>query len=665
MRPRAPWSGSNNSNCTVKAVAELRRPLVRVPRQQQHAGVQQSPQQQWQQAGDTPALQRDISQTWINQQRIVAEDQQQGTTGSTVAHLADSSLAASTKQVRKRHKAAAGRPLQHGNHQHTQQQQQQQQPQDMNPSNLAAAFLRLLKQQQQQQAATIQQQAHHTHSGTSSSSLPSLQSSPQPPSAAPSIPWDQHYYQQLLQQTQLLLRQLQPRQASLIVYAAAKLGRPPGQPLLAALLQQRLQEHQLQQLPPAGLTNVLWALAVMRYSPEQHWMAGFYSASSNSSSSITSTSSSSSSSGGSSMSSSSGMASLNRHQLCSLLWSLGSLQERPPAEWLQQLLAALRPHLQELQPSELSNVLWGLAQLGYRPRKGWAKEWFRASNRVLIAQGARAAAAAVDADAAGAVHDSYNAKAQSSREQRSDCLRQQQLQQQLEELSGQGPVFSSDHLACIAGSLGLLRLNPRSGHWLKSFRRCVVQQLPRMRGAHVATILCGLAKRRNSQPPHWVWLLVARQLQLLEAQQQQQQQQRTMPPSVDTAVQQDTTAAAAAANNHTAYQQQQQEQLQPADIAATVWALPHVLCPSAVAWKANAAHSAALKALAAASLPLLPSCSAAELVQLAVGFAGLRFYPGAHWLKVHENAVAARYSGMSPANRARLRAAVRELWSDG
>jgi hypothetical protein len=632
-----------------------------VPGQQQHAGVQQSPQQQWQQLGNTPALQADISQTWINQQSIVPGDQQ-GTPGIPVAHVADTSVAADTKQLRKRHNSAARGSLQHHTHRHTHQQQQQ--PQNMDPSDLAAAFLRLLKQQQ---AATVQQEARHTHSGTGSgigsSHLLSSQSSPQPPTAASSPLWDEHYYQQLLQHTQLLLPQLHPRQASLIVYAAAKLGKPLTQQLLDALLLQRLQAHQLQQLPPAGLTNVLWALAVMGYSPGEKWMGGFYAASSSSSTSTsssssrsssrsnTSTSSSRSRSGGSSMSSSIGMASLNRHQLCSLLWSLGCLQERPPAEWLQELLAALRPHLQDLAPSELSNVLWGLAQLGYRPRKGWAKEWFMASSRFLNSQGARAAATAANADAAGAVQDSVDAGSQS---------REKQQQQQRDELPQQGPTFSADHLACIAGSLGLLRLNPRSGHWLRSFRRAVVQQLPRMRGAHVATILCGLAKRRSSQPPHWVWLLVARQLQLLVAQRQQQQQRTGL--SLETAGEQDTAAAAAAAaDHHTACQQQ----LQPADIAATVWALPWLLYPTAVLWKGNEAHSAALKALAAASLPLLPSCSAAELVQLAVGFAGLRFYPGAHWLKVHENAVAAWYSGMTAANRARLRAAVKVMWSDG
>jgi hypothetical protein len=526
----------------------------------------------------------------------------------------------------------------------------------MNPSDLAAAFLRLLKQQQ---AATAQQQAHHTHSSNSSS--PFLQSSAET-SAAVEVLWDEHYYQELLHHTQLLLAQLKPRQASLILYAAAKLGKPPGQQLLAALLQQLLQEQQLQQLPPAGLTNVPWALAMMGHSPGQQWMEGFYAASSSSSNGSSSSSisrrSSSSSSGVSSTSSmagGSGIASLNRHQLCSLVWSLGCLQERPPAEWLQQLLAALRPQLQKLQPSELTNVLWGLAQLGYRPSKGWAKEWFSASSRVMDNQDDIAVAtAAAAADAAGALQDSVDAKPQSSSRVQQHRAHQRQQQQQREESSSQGPTFSTDHLACIAGSLGLLRLDPRSGHWLKSFRHCVLQQLPRMRGAHVATILCGLAKRRSSQPPHWVWLLVARQLQLLQA-----LQQRTGPPM---AAQHSTPAAAA--NYSTAYWQQQQ-QLQPADIAATVWALPRVLYPTAVLWKTNAAHSAALKALAAASLPLLPSCSAAELVQLAVGFAGLRFYPGAHWLKVHENAMAARYSGLSPANRARLRAAVRVMWSDG
>lgn len=393
---------------------------------------------------------------------------------------------------------------------------------------------------------------------------------------------------------------------------------------------------------------MLWALAVIGYSPGQQWMAGFYAASCSSSSS-------------------SGVDSLNRHQLCSLLWSLGSLQERPPAEWLQQLLAALRPHLQELQPSELASVLWGLAQLGYRPSKGWAKEWFSASSAVLHRQ---AGTAAADEDAVAGGHHAQGSTSQPGS--------RQQLQQRGQQPQPQGLGFSSDHLACIAGSLGLLRLDPRSGHWLRSFRRCIVQQLPRMRGAHVATVLCGLAKRRSSQPPHWVWLVVARQLQLLQG--QQQQQQRTGLPAsaaaaavreVQTAAEEAEGAEGAAGQGTvefratTAATQQQQLLLQPADIAATVWALPRLLYPTAALWKTSPAHSATLKALAAASLPLLPSCSAGELVQLAVGFAGLRFYPGAHWLKVHENAVAARYSSMSPANRQRLRAAVRVMWSDG
>jgi hypothetical protein len=635
--------------------------MLRVPGQQQHAVVQQSHQQQWQQSqqlGAGHTLHTDIGQAWTGSHSIPSDYQvSDAASSSTLAHQAGAEPAGTAKQQRKRHRhTLAETYVQHSTQGHHQLQQQQQ-PGDMTSSDLAAAFLKLLKQQQ---AAASQQQAHHT----SSSSSPSLQSNFSQPAAA-SYPCDAGYYQQLLQQTQLRLPQLQPRQASLILYAAAKLRRPPQQQLLAALLQQCLQQQQLQQLPPAGLTNVLWALAVVGYSPGQQWMAGFYAASCSSSSS-----------------NSSGMASFNRHQLCSMLWSLGSLQERPPAEWLQQLLAALRPHLPDLQPSELSNVLWGLAQLGYRPSKGWAKEWFSASSRVMNQQrgAATAATAAADVD-----NDSTVDHTQGSRMQHSS---RQRLQQRQEKPQLQGVGFSSDHLACIAGSLGLLRLDPRSGHWLQSFRRCVLQQLPRMRGAHVATVLCGLAKRRSSQPPHWAWLLVARQVQLLEGQQQLVRRHRAGLPAAaaaavcagqaaaEEAARQDTTAsvkqqqglqqlpsAPTAAADQCAVIQQQL--LQPADIAATVWALPWLLYPTAALWKANTAHTASLKALAAASLPLLPSCSSAQLVQLAVGFAGLRFYPGAHWLKVHENAVAARYSSMNPANQQRLRAAVRVMWSDG
>jgi hypothetical protein len=83
-----------------------------------------------------------------------------------------------------------------------------------------------------------------------------------------------------------------------------------------------------------------------------------------------------------------------------------------------------------------------------------------------------------------------------------------------------------------------------------------------------------------------------------------------------------------------------------------------------VDWAADARHAALVKQLATISLPLLPECSVAELVQLAVGFARLGFYPGVHWLKSHENAVARHRLALTDVNRWRLQAAMRRLWHD-
>jgi hypothetical protein len=267
-------------------------------------------------------------------------------------------------------------------------------------------------------------------------------------------------------------------------------------------------------------------------------------------------------------------AHLNQQQLVQLLWALGRLRQRPPPAWLQGLLAVLQPQLPTLSPTELANTLWGLAGIGYRPGVAWVDAWLAASRRSM----SRA------------------------------C---------------------PDSLACQVACLGVLRVElRRNGAWLVALRGVLrLQLLPRMQPRHVAAIMCGLAKRRLQQPPHWVRLLLLRQLQLLDGR----------------------TGADLAAR----------------DVAATVWALPVLLHPTAADWAGQPKNVALLGQLAATSLPLLPCCSVVELVQLAVGFARLRFYPGAHWLKMHENAVARHRLPLTDANRWRLRAAARQLWHDG
>jgi hypothetical protein len=404
---------------------------------------------------------------------------------------------------------------------------------------------------------------------------------------------------------------LEPQQASLMLYVCAKCHLQCSQALVQGLLQQ-LQPHSLQQLPPAGQVNALWSLAVLQIQPGAAWMDALYAATT-----ITSSSSSFShddpsagvtvSANGSSSSSSSTallvpssnnsnsngdgsstggdaawlLSGINKHQAVQLLWAAGRLKARPPVGWLQGLLSSLLPHLHTLSATELSSAIWGLARIGFRPDQQWLKAWFHASRLSL-------------------------------------------------------PHSSPDSIACQVASLAVLRVtlsssssSSSSSSWLVALRRAVAAQLHVMRPHHIASILCGLAKRRAPTPPHLLRLLLTQQLRLL---------------------QQPGNSNASSGSSR--------------DVAATVWALPLLLYPTAVSWAAERDNAVLLKQLAAASLPLLPRCSVGELVQLVVGFARLGFYPGAHWLKLHENAVAQHRLGLTDVNRLRLQAARMQLWRD-
>jgi hypothetical protein len=399
--------------------------------------------------------------------------------------------------------------------------------------------------------------------------------------------------------------QHQPQQATAIIYTIAKL-RLPAPPRLLLELFQQLQHHQLTQLHTMALTNVLWAAAVLSRATSQAAPAAADT------STITSISTSVDS--GDTITphpanvsnfqlpdgwlftfydvTSTGLTAFNQHQLTSLVWSVGQLQQRPPPAWVQGLLASLAPALAALSATQLTNTIWGLARIGYKPNKPWMQLWFQATEQQL-------------------------------------------------------PACTPDHLACLAVSLALLRAEAPCSSWMVQFRHRVQQLLVqqkqqqkqlssqrRQRGRQqqqqqqqdilirprqVATILSGLAKQRSRQPPHWVRVLLQTQLA-------------------------------------------QQQQCQPQELAATVWSLPLLLSPTAAEWSQAPANAALLRD--AATLPLLPQCGVSELVQLAVGFARLRFSPGARWLKVHEVAMASRHHQLSEDNKARLRQALSKLWLD-
>jgi hypothetical protein len=434
------------------------------------------------------------------------------------------------------------------------------------PGSLTSAFVKLL----QHQTATLPAASSSSQSGST----------------------ERHEQQQigkLLHSAADLLTHLQPHQASLILYVCAKRQLPCSQQLLFGLLQQ-LQPHQLQQLPPAGLVNALWALAVLQLNPGKAWMDAVYANSGSRSSSCVDAAGSLTRASRSSAppnnrrgnctpcNSSHCLCAFNKHQHVQLLWSVARLQERPPGVWLQGVLAALQPQLQTLSPTELTNAIWAVARIGFRPGRQWLGVWFLASRRAL-------------------------------------------------------PHSSADCIACQVASLGVLRLTLSSGGWLGVLRAAVGQQLHTMQSRHIATVLCGLAKRRSAAPPHWLRIVLKQQLLLLGG-------------------------ASSGGSSAGVFEPR------PRDVAATVWSLPLLLHPTAVEWGAQQDNAVMLRQLAAISLPLLRSCSSGELVQLAVGFARLGFYPGAHWLKTHENAVAQHRLSLADVNRVRLQAAMRRLWKD-
>jgi hypothetical protein len=62
------------------------------------------------------------------------------------------------------------------------------------------------------------------------------------------------------------------------------------------------------------------------------------------------------------------------------LWALATLDHRPTAAWMDQLLAVTRgPRLVTFQPRELTSVIWSLAKLNYHPGDAWVAGFLAAS----------------------------------------------------------------------------------------------------------------------------------------------------------------------------------------------------------------------------------------------------------------------------------------------
>jgi hypothetical protein len=346
---------------------------------------------------------------------------------------------------------------------------------------------------------------------------------------------DEEHWQQLVEQALSLSAQLQPNQWSQILYVCAKVGRNEPDLVQTALY---FLQPSLHLLSPMGLTNSLWAIAVLSARPSADLLSSYCAAATQN------------------------VLNLNPHQAATLLWSLGKLQYRPPIELLRSLLSCLKRSYAQLSNTELSNIAWALGRLKFRPNRRWMKSYYYHTQPLL-------------------------------------------------------PTLNPHQLACTLASLASVEVTPPNS-WTMALLQSLKQQLPAAALRQLATILCALAKRRLLLSPFWLHQLL------------QHVQQQLLAHGAP------TPAAAK-------------------DIAALVWSLPYLANPTGP--QLGLQHRRLLQQLAAAVLPHLGRLEPGVLVQLVVGFMGLRFNPGVHWMKVHENACAARQAELTPKNKERLRRA--------
>jgi hypothetical protein len=156
-----------------------------------------------------------------------------------------------------------------------------------------------------------------------------------------------------------------------MLWGLAVLELQPGQPWLASavgaahvlLQQQQQQHHHHQVMEPQGLAVLLWALAKLGHRPDQAWLQAAADAAA---------------------------ARLRRFkpaELAMLVHALARLhyqpaqhreqqlgqqeQEQQQQPLLQQVAAAIQPHMQCLRFAEAANLLWGLAVMGQQPGRVW------------------------------------------------------------------------------------------------------------------------------------------------------------------------------------------------------------------------------------------------------------------------------------------------------
>lgn len=88
----------------------------------------------------------------------------------------------------------------------------------------------------------------------------------------------------------------------------------------------QVSQDQLGSFEPRALSNVIYGLAILQYSPSRRWMHCFLAATADK------------------------MSLFNEQGLSNLVWSLAKLGKAPDRTWLEAFLAALSPYMPHCSP---------------------------------------------------------------------------------------------------------------------------------------------------------------------------------------------------------------------------------------------------------------------------------------------------------------------------
>eukprot|EP00877_Chromochloris_zofingiensis_P010375 jgi/Chrzof1/5591/Cz16g08120.t1 len=293
--------------------------------------------------------------------------------------------------------------------------------------------------------------------------------------------------------------------------------------------------------------------------------------------------------------------SLHGASLANIIWSYAALGIDPDQDWLSCFCAASLGKLQSLNPHQQATILWSLGKLGYRAPSEYIQQ--------LLA-GLKASYTLLEPSE---LTNIVWALAKLGYRPSKTWLRSYftHTTKQLKRLS-------HHRLACVLCSFAVLRVQPGSA-WQSAFRQAMRSQLQLFTHRHITVVMHAFAKLRMPLAVYWLDMLSSR----LE---------------------------------------QQLSQCSCADLAAAVWSLPILAFPTAPTWAEKPQNSELLKRLVTLSGPLLARCTPAQLTQLVTGFAALEYYPGVHWLKVHENACAAQHTQFGRSNREKIRVSYLRIW---